>query len=490
MRIVIRADSSVELGSGHIMRCLTLAEELNQQGAELSFICQDLVGNLATLIEQKGFQVQLIPAMKSFDSQQDAMTSLDFLKTQEVVDWLIVDHYGISEHWESQMRPYVKKILVIDDLADRKHNCDILLDQNYNTNANRYDNLIPSSSRQLLGPTYALLRKEFSEARKQLKERNGNIKKILVSFGGSDATNETKKTIEALKQLEFEVEVDIIVGRAYPYLESLEEALRHIENMRLHVQANNMAQLMLNADLAIGSGGSTSWERACLGLPSIVISTADNQQAIAEALALEGYQLYLGKTENVNSDAIKQAIQSLKNIFFYQMLSSQSQALCDAKGVQRVAKVILEPVLKLRKALISDCERVFVWRNAPEIRQTALSVDPIDFEVHEAWFSRALDLEDRHLLIAHLDNNACGVIRYDLNRRLNCAEVSIYLAPEYLSKGLGNSLLSAGEYWLKTNEQSISVINAVVKVSNPRSRRLFEKNGYQEEHIAFSKALS
>ncbi len=490
MKVLIRADSSVELGSGHIMRCLTLAEELNQQGAELSFICQDLAGNLAALIEQKGFQVQLMPAMKSFDAEQDALRSLTILESLGNCDWLIVDHYSIAENWESQMRPYVKKILVIDDLADRKHDCDVLLDQNYNTNTNRYENLIPSSSQQLLGPKYALLRTEFSEAREQLKQRNGNIKNILVSFGGSDATNETKKTIVALKQLEFDIEADVVVGSSYPYLESLKETLSSTENMRLHVQVSNMAQLMLNADIAIGSGGSTSWERACLGLPSIVIATADNQLAIAETLALEGYQLYLGKAENVNGDAINQAVQSLENRFLYQMLVSQSQELCDAKGVQRVAKVILEPVLIVRKALMSDCEPVFEWRNAPDIRQASLNADPIDFGEHQAWFKRSLELQDRHLLIAQLGHSACGVLRYDLDRKLKCAEISIYLAPEYLSQGLGNALLKAGEYWLKTNEASISIIKAVVKVSNPRSRRLFEKNGYQEEHIVFSKALS
>ena len=240
------------------------------------------------------------------------------------------------------MRPYVKKILVIDDLADRKHDCDVLLDQNYNTNANRYENLIPSSSQQLLGPKYALLRTEFSEARKQLKQRNGNIKNILVSFGGSDATNETKKTIAALKQLEFDIEADVVVGSSYPYLESLKETLSSTENMRLHVQANNMAKLMLNADRAIGSGGSTSWERACLGLPSIVIVTADNQQLIAEELATINVHLCLGFAESVDSSGINKAIKEMKNLFLYQAFEMNSKNLCDGLGVQRVKKFLAQ----------------------------------------------------------------------------------------------------------------------------------------------------
>lgn len=488
MNIVIRADSSVQLGSGHVMRCLSLAKTLKKD-AKVSFICQELPGNLCDYIEAQGFEVYRLEPDVNFDVEKDAQQTLE-LVSQAICDWLIVDHYSIGEIWETKMRNCCQKIMVIDDLANRAHDCDVLLDQNVNPNQERYDLLLPKQCQRLLGPYYALVREEFYEARKQLVERNGQVNQILVSFGGSDESNETLKTVQAILGLGQNFQLDVVVGKAYPHLESLQAFLAKDSDLQLHVQAQNMAELMLKADLAIGSGGSSSWERACLGLPAIVLATADNQRPIAEALAQAAVHLYMGLAERVEVAQIAQAIETMQNRYLYQLFSKNSQQLCDGLGSKRLRRILLEPTISLRKAEPADCKMLFDWRNAPEIRQTALNPEPLVFTDHEAWYHRSLNMPDRHLLIGLLDEKPFGVLRYDLDQKLKTAEISIYLAPDYLGKGLGKPLLQAGEAWLKASEPQIAALEATVLSTNPRSLRLFQSDGYQQSYVALRKLLS
>lgn len=355
MKIVIRADSSVNIGTGHLMRCITLADALCEKGAEFFFICRELPENICSHVEQKGYDVHRLPHEDNLnastgdfteysnglgvDWQTDATQTLEVL-TGEQADWLIVDHYALDYRWEARMRPHVGRIMVIDDIADRKHDCDLLLDQNlYEDMYNRYDELVPEDCVKLLGPKYALLRREFAEARKHLKVHDGIVKRILIFFGGGDPTNETSKALESLKIINRpDILVDVVVGSANPHKEKIKELCSTLPNTSYHCQVDNMAALMVMADLALGAGGTATWERCALGLPSIVIAIADNQIAISQAVEKKEAALYLGTCHEINIENICKKLKGLLDLPEALIKMSKSAGkLADGRGAEFVS---------------------------------------------------------------------------------------------------------------------------------------------------------
>lgn len=331
---VIRVDSSVQMGTGHVMRCLTLAEQLASNNYEVTFITRNYEGNLYNLIREKGFKVYLLdnPVEQynkfldscfiehfkwlGIDQEKDANETICIIKQNyfNKVDLLVIDHYGLDYIWEKKMRSLVKEIFVIDDLADRHHDCDILLDQNFYINMeDRYKNLVGKDCQLKLGPKYALLRKEFIEARK--KRRNINkVDRILIFFGGSDPTNETLKAIKAIQLLRNKnIYFDVVVGASNPNKQKIETITNKMKSANFHCQTSKMAELMLSADLAIGAGGSTTWERCYLGLPTITITVAENQRNVNEDLSRLGAIYYIGKSDEVSIHDIKDALKNLIN---------------------------------------------------------------------------------------------------------------------------------------------------------------------------------
>lgn len=353
-RIILRTDSSNKIGSGHLMRCLALAEALNEEGHKVDFICRDLEGNLIDLINKRGFNCIVLPSLKEeveLDREvpnscwletswkNDLEQTKRAFRTLAPVDWIIVDHYALDYKWEAGVRELTKKIMVIDDLADRKHDCDLLLDQNFFVNfQGRYKELVPKNCKLILGPEFALLRKEFTEVRKSLRQREKEIKRILVFFGGVDPTNETEKAIIAIEKINNrDIFVDVVVGSSNPHKDRIKELCSKKLNTKFYCQVQNMAQIMNEADLAIGGGGTTISERACLGLPSLVMAVAENQKPIVKELDNLGILLSLGWCKDVKVEDLKNSINSImSNPVKYQSLSRKSAALVDGKGLERI----------------------------------------------------------------------------------------------------------------------------------------------------------
>lgn len=322
----IRVDSSEQIGSGHLMRCLTLAERLRKDGADVHFISRDLAGSLHRLVEEHGFLLHLLPqyemdpnltgyaAWLTVPQVVDAEETGDILSCMQPVSRLIVDSYALDAVWEQRLRPLVREIFVIDDLANRPHDCDVLLDQNYYREMrHRYDGLVPPACKLLLGPSHALLREEFYEAREKIGVRDGVLRRILVFYGGSDTTGETEKAIRALVQLQLpSVAVDVVVGGSNPRRASIENLCAAHDFLHYHCQVSNMAELMANADLCLGAGGTTTWERCFLGLPAIVTAIAENQFEICRDCAEEGYIYYLGRWDEVTEGDIVRCVQKFK----------------------------------------------------------------------------------------------------------------------------------------------------------------------------------
>ncbi|GAA0319214.1 UDP-2,4-diacetamido-2,4,6-trideoxy-beta-L-altropyranose hydrolase [Bacillus carboniphilus] len=324
MNVVIRTDASLEIGTGHVMRCITLARQLEQQGGEIIFICRNFPGNSISFIQSQGFQVFTLVSQEISNHwqwikehwRQDAKeTKLIINSFNKKIDLLIVDHYGLDAKWESQLRSDVDHILAIDDLADRTHDCDLLLDQNYYLNMRkRYNGLVPDTCIQLLGPNYVLLRDEFLLLDPQEIKRGQNVNNIFVFFGGTDPTGETLKTIQAIQEFPLSgVMFTVVVGATNPQKEQIEKECKKMHNVTYYCQVNNIAELMLKADLAIGAGGTTSWERCYLGLPSISIIVAENQKELSESVAAKGAMCCLGNSTEVTNIDIRKKIIDICN---------------------------------------------------------------------------------------------------------------------------------------------------------------------------------
>jgi UDP-2,4-diacetamido-2,4,6-trideoxy-beta-L-altropyranose hydrolase len=343
MNVAIRADASSEIGTGHVMRCLTLAKELMRFGARTVFISRDLPGNINYLIAANGFEV--VTFQGTGTTSDDAGMSGEALDRISLrhgeISWLVVDSYALDAQWENALRGRAGKILVVDDLADRAHDCDALLDQNQ-PDVSRYGMLVPKGCRLMLGPAYALIRDEFRAARSVLGERDGRLCRILVFFGGADSTGETGKTLEALGMLDFSVTADVVVGSSNPRKEQVKRMCEAVPGLMYHCQVDNMAYLMARADLSIGAGGTTTWERCSVGLPSVVITVAPNQDTVVEAVRKAGACEYLGPSGDVTPEDIKRAVTRLSSSPERLMeMSRNALRLVDGDGAERVASTLI-----------------------------------------------------------------------------------------------------------------------------------------------------
>jgi UDP-2,4-diacetamido-2,4,6-trideoxy-beta-L-altropyranose hydrolase len=325
MKIRIRADASAQIGHGHVMRCLALAQALREQGAEVVFHCRPLVGHALAAIEHAGFAAQTV--------QKEGVLP--------ACDWLIVDHYGLASQWERAQRGNAKSIFVIDDLAGRWHDCDVLLDQNLA--APRRESSVPKRCRQLLGPAYALLRRDFSEARVQLAPRSGKIARVLVCFGGGDPDNVTGQIVAQLSAAFPQLALDVVVGGANPHVETLRQRWADDPQVRLGVAVSNMAVWMRDADFFIGASGSMSWERAVLSLPGIMLSLAENQRPVARAIEAAGAGIDLGSAQDLQ---IARLLACMRELLAapdrVQAMAMRMGQLCDGDGAARVAAAILD----------------------------------------------------------------------------------------------------------------------------------------------------
>lgn len=364
MQVVFRTDASSQIGTGHVMRCLTLADKLQWKGAFVQFVCREHPGNLCDLIQQQGFVVHRLPystqelnhanEQSSYERwlgeiwDKDAdQTSNILRRTCTLIDLMIVDHYGIDIRWEKRLRSVASKMMIIDDLANRAHDCDILLDQNlYEHMEMRYDGIVPEHCLKLIGPQYALLREEFLAARAYAKIKNGAIRRIFVFFGGSDPTNETVKALKALMLLNrTDMIVDVVVGRSNPRKEQIEVLCSRMPNTNFYCQINHIAELMMKADMAIGAGGSSTWERCSLGLPAITVTTADNQVEVTQAVAKAGAILYLGHYRDISSqsiaEALKQLLQSPESVTRMSYTGMELMGKVQTGGADSVAEILL-----------------------------------------------------------------------------------------------------------------------------------------------------
>src|SRR5690348_9550286 len=355
MNLVFRTDASLDIGTGHVMRCLTLAGALREKGATSRFICRTLPGNLIARIREAGFAVTALPSGEPNEPgareieplpahagwlgaswRKDAEDTRIALQSLQP-DWLIVDHYALDRAWEREVRPLCRHLMAIDDLADRPHDCDLLLDQTLDRDAAAYSGLVPQGCRVLTGTHYALLRPEFAALRDySLRRRTGELRSILVAMGGVDKSNATARVLDALRGSDLPTDSRLIVlmGGQAPWLDDVRMKAASLPwPCEVRVEAGNVAELTAACDLAIGAAGGSAWERCALGVPALLVVTAENQRGVARALERAGAARLLGGVESMDA-ALPDALAGLGGEAL-SVMSRKAAAICDGREIGR-----------------------------------------------------------------------------------------------------------------------------------------------------------
>jgi UDP-2,4-diacetamido-2,4,6-trideoxy-beta-L-altropyranose hydrolase len=492
-RVAIRVDASAAIGSGHLMRCLALADELRARGAATRFVCRHLPDGLAARLAASGHGVARLPAgpparppdldlahatWLGVSQADDAAATLAALSDAPAWDWLVVDHYGLDARFERPLRRVVRKILAVDDLADRPHDADALLDPGRlgEADAARYAPLLPPSCRRLLGPSYAILRREFREARGE-RRAPSTAPRVNVTFGGIDAGGTTLRALRALEIAGIDgLLADVVIGGANPHRAAIADLCARLPGTTLHVDTPEMAGLFRRADLALGAGGVTSWERCCVGLPSIVASIAENQRGVCRALAAARAAIDVGDMDRVSPGALADLLRRvISRPSLLARIGRRAAALVDGRGAERVALFLLRGPLALRRATTGDARLAWSWRNDPVTRRFSLDSAPVPWETHERWWAKAAASPSRVLLVVSCAGSEVGVLRFDLAGEE--AVVSIYLDPALNGLGLGSVVLREGTAWVRAN-LPVKVIRAVILPENGPSIRSFKAAGY------------
>lgn len=498
LRVAIRTDASARIGTGHLIRCLSLAQTLRSRGAQVDFLTRCADEQLLQRIRIHGFEVRKLqasmPEGSVLDSEYEQWLGVpwqtDADETSRLLenhppDWLVIDHYGINAPWERQLRAGCRAVMVIDDLPQRRHHCDLLVDQNLQSEdtgpASRVEN---RDAEILLGPRFAMLADSFRKEREArtttpfVKTAAGRVPRLVIFFGGTDPANETAKALAALEMLPAgSFEVDVVAGALNRNLDELESRCRN-GGYRLHLSAD-MASLYACADLALGAPGVSTWERMCVGVPSLLVAVAENQERIGAALEQAGYVTYLGRSSDVTVQdyaGFLQAIPHLRGELRRQ--AKRGSELVDGGGASRIASRMLYWWLALRTATLEDSRTIHAWRNSDEVRRCSFDQEPIPWETHQNWLRSTLHNPDRLLLIAEDAGEPVGVVRFDC--RETDATVSIFLNPAQIGRGIGPALLRNARRWMARERPAIRRIFADILHGNHASPTLFREAGYQE----------
>lgn len=501
--IAFRVDASFAMGTGHVMRCLALAEGLKSDGVDIVFVCRKHTGHMLGVIESRGFRTIGLQAPTTnwtatgaqpahaqwlgVDWQTDADDTIAALDCMRL-DWLIVDHYALDARWEQRVAGLASRIAVIDDLADRPHACHILIDQNLVSGTReRYMELVPEGAALLLGPYYALLQPDYRHFRADARPRGGSIRRILVSFGGVDSLGLTAMAVDALlAEHNGELEVDIVLSAQAPDYVRIEQKIVGLAHFRLHDRVPSLAGLMLRADLMIGAGGTTSWERLCLGLPAVVITMAENQRPIAEELARRGLVRWLGDASQATVTMLRTELAALFRHGLDANWSEKCLSIVDGRGVERVSTVLganRDMPIVIRNAMADDEALLLEWANDPQTRQNAFNPQAISAQAHHDWFTKRLNRPDHCVLfIAETESGIpIGQIRFE--REGLEWEISYALAPMFRGVGLGRPMLDRAIQHLRGQRPVISLLGQV-KIDNPASSKIFTALGFRRRQAS------
>ncbi|WP_210199533.1 UDP-2,4-diacetamido-2,4,6-trideoxy-beta-L-altropyranose hydrolase [Phaeovulum vinaykumarii] len=477
----MRVDAGPQIGGGHLMRCLTLAGAARERGHAVRFIAAR--AELNRHIHAAGFPLdELAPlphAPEAFPRHahwlslpwaEDARRAAD-LVAQAGADWLVVDHYGLDARWVAPIRAACPglRVLALDDLDDRDTGADMVLDPGHLDRRAPRRHPVPAT---LPGPDFALLRPEFAAHRAAaLARRGAGVRRVLILPGMMDAAGLAPLALDALAGRDLEAEV--VMGASAQSVAAVRARIADRPGWSLTLDATDMAQRMSTADLCIGAGGGTSWERCCLGLPTLAVAVAENQEPGLAALAARGAVELLSLAEA--RDPARMAKALARALARAPQMAQAAAGLCDGRGAGRVLDALEGG---LRPLAPEDCARLFEWRNQPHVRAASHNHDPLDPAVHAAWFARTLARDDGLWCVYAEGGRDLGLVSA-VDQGAGLWRWSFYLGAPDAPPGAGGRMLAAFLRRLAA-EPRCRIVEGEVLETNPASVTLHQRLGFAE----------
>lgn len=540
--VAVRVDASARMGTGHLKRCLALAQALQTAGAAVHFVVRPIDAVAAQVLHgtpwpvhwlsQPENELTIEPAVEptaldralpptcpdepphatwaGVSWAQDARETIAALQAQPP-DWLVLDHYAFDARWHQAVTPALgSRLLVIDDTADRSVAADALLDQNWHANhqakyagrcvgpyaqecagdrANNRARQRLTAPRWLCGPRFALLSSAYQSAPRH--HTQPEVRSIGIFMGGTDPGGISARVLARCREAGFAGEIEVATTSANPHLADLQTACASAPPTTLLLDAPDLAAFFARHGLQIGAGGGATWERCCIGAPTIALALADNQTAVVPALAELGALRAASLPGAALADApplVDVLRELLSDTPARAALAERAAALVDGRGAQRVALSLLASTLQVRPAQLGDAQPLHGWRNHPAVRAVSIQGEAIAWPSHLAWLGAVLAAPDRWLFIGEVGAVPVGSIRWDRTRAGELT-VSLSLDPELLGLGLGPHLLQAGEQAMLSHLGSAFTALATVLPGNTASQRLFESCGYQGGPLQYSKTI-
>jgi UDP-2,4-diacetamido-2,4,6-trideoxy-beta-L-altropyranose hydrolase len=514
MRVGLRVDASLDMGTGHLRRCLSLAEALLAKGAEVCFVVRPHDPTARITLEGQAVPIALLPAPApghrpapspidpAHYSWAGVDWSTDATQTTEALrdfrpDWVIVDHYALDARWHDQVRRDLGcRLMAVDDLADRSLAVEVVLDANLSDDHDhKYAGRLQRPTRILGGPRFAILGAAYRSTPPYVF--NPEVRSLGVFMGGGDPGGVSARVLNICRtDAGFDGPIEIVSTSANPGLKALRDACERDGNTALSLDLPDLAAFYARHDLQIGGGGTASYERCRMGAPGIAIVLAPNQLAVVPALAAMGILRVAHLVDSADNDAgsdIPDLAEELRELIddgaARRTMSERGRALVDGRGAERVALALLASSMQLRPATIEDGRRLHDWRNHPDVRAVSKNRDPIPLNAHMGWLARRLADDSGALFVAWIGDTAVGSIRFD---RLSAGvlEVSLYLDPDLIGLGLGPHMLAAGEIAMLTRSAGDLVFTASVLPDNAMSSRLFVGAGYAGGPLRYNKRVA
>lgn len=475
--LILRADATVAMGSGHVMRCLALAQAWQDAGGSCLFLMAESTPALKARLREEGVEVISLTVVPGTLEDAEKTSSLG---RECGATWAIVDGYQFGPEYQLALKRAGMKLLVVDDNGHAGcYAADLVLNQNAHADKNLYQQRQPDT-RLLLGPAYAVLRREFKSWRNWTREIPEVGRRVLVTMGGSDPDNVTLLVIRALGSVAVkDLEANIVIGGSNPHAEAIERASAIFDGViRLQKNVTGMAGPIAWADVAVSGAGTTIWEMASLGLPAILIDLAENQRPVARRLDQDGAAIHLGSGDEVLPREITDTLEKLLcSAELRSTLSQRSRKLVDGYGASRVIAAMQYPALRLREAEEKDCRLVWEWANDPRVRAASFSQAHISWQEHKAWF--ADKIRDSRCLILIGENHEgrpVGQVRMDEHSRHE-GLINVNIASQFRGAGYGTQLidLAVQEVFARTGAARV---HAFIRPENQASIRAFERSRF------------
>lgn len=479
LNVAIRADATPSTGGGHIMRCLSLAQALARDGDRVTFLSRPESATTVSALARSGHAVVTV--------EHDTPAAL--ARQGLHFDALVVDSYAIGAVEERACRSWARIVVALDDLADRPHDCDLLLDQNFGRNSADYTHLVPPRCTVLAGTQYALLRPEFAVARTAAllrRDSAGTARRVLVSLGLTDVGGIAGRLVPPLLQALPDIAFDVVVGSTAPSLSTLRAIAAREPRLALHADAPDICDLMAAADLAVGAGGSTAWERCCLGLPTVTVLIAENQRSATAALEAAGATVSVDALAGDPCAAVAKHCATMAASGEWRIrMTQRASAICDGEGASRVAAALRARAhnagarLRLRPARADDAGALHDWRNDPVSVAMSITGRTVTWDDHFAWFERTLRNPSRCIVIGEVGTERVGMCRFDREPDGAVAVVSIALAPGARGRRLSAPLLESAIAVVRATWPDLRRLIAHIHRDNCASLALFRGAGFE-----------